>query len=206
MSAPTSPSRTRRRRWRLRSRTTAPARSARPTRCGTTAAVCFRPTPTSRASPPISTPAVPGWEKRAGEAVVLGAGGSARGVIYGLIERGITRIHVINRTPERAQALQARFGAAVQPANHAALPHLLSRPGAAGQHHVARHDRPAAACHRSCSDAASGRGRGPGLRAAGNAAAGRRARAAIWPSPMASACCCIRRCGASSSGSGSAPR
>ena len=58
---------------------------------------------------------------------MLGAGGSARGVIYGLIERGITRIHVINRTPERAQALQARFGAAVQPANHAALPHLLSR-------------------------------------------------------------------------------
>jgi shikimate dehydrogenase len=71
--------------------------------------------------------AVPGWDRRAGDAVVLGAGGSARGVIYGLIERGITRIHVINRTPERAQALQARFGAAVQPANHAALPHLLSR-------------------------------------------------------------------------------
>ena len=70
---------------------------------------------------------VPGWEKRAGDAVVLGAGGSARGVIYGLIERGIARIHVVNRTPERAQALQARFGAAVQPANHAALPHLLSR-------------------------------------------------------------------------------
>jgi shikimate dehydrogenase len=70
---------------------------------------------------------VPGWEKRAGDAVVLGSGGSARGVIYGLIERGIARIHVINRTPERAQALQARFGAAVQPANHAALPHLLSR-------------------------------------------------------------------------------
>jgi shikimate dehydrogenase len=71
--------------------------------------------------------AVPGWARRGGDAVVLGAGGSARGVIYGLIERGITRIHVINRTPERAQALQARFGAAVQPANHAALPHLLSR-------------------------------------------------------------------------------
>jgi shikimate dehydrogenase len=71
--------------------------------------------------------AVPGWERRAGDAVVLGAGGSARGVIYGLIERGITRIHIINRTPERAQALQARFGAVVQPANHAALPHLLSR-------------------------------------------------------------------------------
>ena len=72
---------------------------------------------------------MPGWEKRAGEAVVLGAGGSARAVIYGLIERGVGKIHVVNRTPERAQALQARFGAAVQPAHEAALPHLLARAG-----------------------------------------------------------------------------
>ena len=73
--------------------------------------------------------AVPGWDKRAGDAVVLGAGGSARGVVYGLIERGIGKIHVVNRTPERAAALQARFGQAVQPANEAALPHLLTRAG-----------------------------------------------------------------------------
>jgi len=73
--------------------------------------------------------AVPGWDKHAGDAVVLGAGGSARGIVYGLIERGIGRIHVVNRTPERAAALQARFGQAVQPANEAALPHLLTRTG-----------------------------------------------------------------------------
>jgi shikimate dehydrogenase len=73
--------------------------------------------------------AVPGWEKRAGEAVMLGAGGSARAVVYGLIERGVGKIHVVNRTPERAEALQARFGAAVQPAHGSALPHLLSRAG-----------------------------------------------------------------------------
>jgi shikimate dehydrogenase len=73
--------------------------------------------------------AIPGWEKRAGEAVVLGAGGSARAVIYGLIERGIAKVNVVNRTPERAQALQARFGPAVQPAHWAALPHLFSRTG-----------------------------------------------------------------------------
>jgi shikimate dehydrogenase len=71
--------------------------------------------------------AVPGWEKRAGEAVVLGAGGSSRAVIYGLIERGVGKINVVNRTPERAEALRARFGEAVQPANHSALPHLLAR-------------------------------------------------------------------------------
>jgi shikimate dehydrogenase len=36
---------------------------------------------------------------------------------------------VVNRTPARAAALQARFGQAVQPANEAALPHLLTRAG-----------------------------------------------------------------------------
>lgn len=73
--------------------------------------------------------AVPGWALRDGDATVLGAGGSARGVIYGLMERGIRTINVINRTPERAQALQARFGATVQPANWHALPHILARTG-----------------------------------------------------------------------------
>jgi shikimate dehydrogenase len=70
---------------------------------------------------------VPGWERRPGDAVVLGAGGSARAIIYGLIERGVRNIHLVNRTPERAQALQSRFGAVVQPAHEAALPHLLAR-------------------------------------------------------------------------------
>src|SRR5688572_25496416 len=73
--------------------------------------------------------AVPGWELRAGEAVVLGAGGSARAVVYGLIERGISKINVVNRTPDRAQALRERFGTAVQPAAWTALPHLLARAG-----------------------------------------------------------------------------
>ena len=73
--------------------------------------------------------AVPGWDMRIGEAVVLGAGGSARAVIYGLIERGHRRIHVVNRTLERAEALRERFGPAVQPARWTALPHLLTRAG-----------------------------------------------------------------------------
>ncbi len=73
--------------------------------------------------------AVPGWELRAGEAVVLGAGGSARAVVYGLIERGISKINVVNRTPDRAQALRERFGTTVQPAAWTALPHLLARAG-----------------------------------------------------------------------------
>lgn len=73
--------------------------------------------------------AVPGWQRRADEAVVLGAGGSARAVVFGLIERGFARIHVVNRTFDRAQALRDRFGAAVRPADWSALPHLLSRAG-----------------------------------------------------------------------------
>ncbi len=73
--------------------------------------------------------AVPDWDRGLDEAVVLGAGGSACAVVYGLIERECGRIHVVNRTPERAAALAARLGPAVQPANWSALPHLLARAG-----------------------------------------------------------------------------
>jgi shikimate dehydrogenase len=43
-------------------------------------------------------------------AVVLGAGGSARAVVFGLCERG-ARVSVLNRTPGRAEALAAELGA-----------------------------------------------------------------------------------------------
>jgi shikimate dehydrogenase len=60
--------------------------------------------------------AAPGWDRGLQDAVVLGAGGSARAVLYGLVERGVSRIHLVNRTLDRAQALAQRFGAAVVPA------------------------------------------------------------------------------------------
>jgi shikimate dehydrogenase len=72
--------------------------------------------------------AAPGWD-RAADVVVLGAGGSARAVVFGLIERGIARVHVVNRTPERAQALRTRFGETVRPASAAELPPLLATAG-----------------------------------------------------------------------------
>jgi shikimate dehydrogenase len=56
-----------------------------------------------------------GWD-RAEEALVLGAGGAARAVVFGLIERGIKRVHLVNRTAERARALADQFGERVQPA------------------------------------------------------------------------------------------
>jgi shikimate dehydrogenase len=59
--------------------------------------------------------AAPGWDRGLQSVVVLGAGGSARAVLFGLIERGVPRIHLVNRTHERSQALAERFGAAVVP-------------------------------------------------------------------------------------------
>ena len=55
----------------------------------------------------------PGWD--AGEdALVLGAGGAARAVVFGLLEREIGRVVVANRTFERARALAEQFGPRVE--------------------------------------------------------------------------------------------
>ena len=50
-----------------------------------------------------------GWAD-AETAVVLGAGGAARAVIFALLERGVERVLVVNRTLSRAEDLVARFG------------------------------------------------------------------------------------------------
>jgi shikimate dehydrogenase len=61
----------------------------------------------------------PGWDRNGGTAVVLGAGGAARAVIYGLLERGTRRIVAINRTPRRTQDLRERFGTQIATADWA---------------------------------------------------------------------------------------
>jgi len=66
----------------------------------------------------------PGWDK-AGEALVLGAGGSSRAVVFGLRERGVSRIHLANRTLGRAEALAKQFGANVHPIAWDAVNDLL---------------------------------------------------------------------------------
>ncbi len=58
----------------------------------------------------------PGWDRGLGKAVVLGAGGAARAVVYALLERGIDRVVVANRTERRVEALRERFGVRVHPA------------------------------------------------------------------------------------------
>ena len=70
----------------------------------------------------------PGWDQ-ATDALVLGAGGSARAVVFGLVERGFTRVHLVNRTLGRARALADQFGANVHPAAWDAIADLLPRAG-----------------------------------------------------------------------------
>jgi shikimate dehydrogenase len=54
--------------------------------------------------------AVPGWNKLR-SAIVIGAGGSARGVVSALVHRGIPAIHILNRTVEKARSLADDEGA-----------------------------------------------------------------------------------------------
>jgi len=70
----------------------------------------------------------PGWDA-ATDALVLGAGGSGRAVVFGLIERGIKRVHLANRTLERARALADQFGANVDPVSWDVAGDLLPRAG-----------------------------------------------------------------------------
>lgn len=70
----------------------------------------------------------PGWDK-AEEALVLGAGGAARAVVFGLVERGIKTVHLVNRTIERARTLADRFGASVHPAGWDTIGARLPRAG-----------------------------------------------------------------------------
>src|SRR5260370_262296 len=70
----------------------------------------------------------PGWDG-ATDALVLGAGGSSRAVVFGLIERGIKRVHLANRTIERARTLADQFGADVHPVSWETINDLLPRAG-----------------------------------------------------------------------------
>jgi shikimate dehydrogenase len=70
----------------------------------------------------------PGWDA-IDDALVLGAGGSSRAVVFGLLERGIGRVVVANRTIERARALADQFGSRVEPVAWEAIGEWLPRAG-----------------------------------------------------------------------------
>ena len=69
--------------------------------------------------------ALAGWDARVGEAVVLGAGGAGRAVVYGLIERGIPNIHVVNRSIDKATVLREEFGTSIRPERWVDLTEVL---------------------------------------------------------------------------------
>ncbi len=56
----------------------------------------------------------PDWQPVAGPAMVLGAGGAARAIVYALLQAGVPRVLVSNRTKTRAERLRADFGAQVE--------------------------------------------------------------------------------------------
>jgi shikimate dehydrogenase len=66
----------------------------------------------------------PGWDAAGGLAVVLGAGGAARAVVYGLRERGLD-VALINRTRSRAEELAKAFASHVHVHDFSKLPRLM---------------------------------------------------------------------------------
>ncbi len=71
----------------------------------------------------------PGWDRGLESAVVLGAGGGARAIVFALLQRDVQRIHVVNRSPERAEALREQFGARVRVAQWREMTGLLGGAG-----------------------------------------------------------------------------
>jgi shikimate dehydrogenase len=55
-----------------------------------------------------------GWDRTSEHCLVLGAGGAARGIVYGLLSRGVGRVTVANRSLDRAEAIAAEFGGKVR--------------------------------------------------------------------------------------------
>lgn len=56
----------------------------------------------------------PDWRADAGPAVVIGAGGGARAVCYGLMQEGAREIRLVNRGFERAKGIVEEFGNPIQ--------------------------------------------------------------------------------------------
>ena len=69
-----------------------------------------------------------GWDAIE-DALVLGAGGSSRAVAFGLVERGIKRVYVANRTFDRARALAEQFGETVHAIAWEKISEVMPRAG-----------------------------------------------------------------------------
>lgn len=67
----------------------------------------------------------PGWSAAPGPAVVLGAGGAAKAIVWSLRERGFAPIAVVNRSLSRAEDLAKQFGPFIRADRWERLPELL---------------------------------------------------------------------------------
>lgn len=52
----------------------------------------------------------PGWDDDPGTAIVLGAGGAARAIVFALLSRKFKAVHIVNRTPEKVARIAEEFG------------------------------------------------------------------------------------------------
>lgn len=84
--------------------------------------------------------AAQGWDKGLERAIVLGAGGAARAILVALRERGTPEIVLLNRTPDKAEALARQIGGPIVPgpltdfARHAGRAGLVVNTSSVGMH------------------------------------------------------------------------
>lgn len=71
----------------------------------------------------------PGWSDGLETALVFGAGGAARAVLVALQHRGIKKIHILNRTTDKAEALAKELGGPFIPGPMDACMALAPRAG-----------------------------------------------------------------------------
>ncbi len=69
---------------------------------------------------------VPNWEREVRHAVVLGAGGAARGVVHGLLSRGIETVTVANRSLARAEAIADSHPSSIRVCDWSGVPDRLA--------------------------------------------------------------------------------
>ncbi|MDP4822788.1 MAG: shikimate dehydrogenase [Aestuariivirgaceae bacterium] len=66
-----------------------------------------------------------GMDLKGKSVLVLGAGGAARAIILALLDQGVERIDLANRTPGRAIELSRQFGARIKPLSWEQVPQAM---------------------------------------------------------------------------------
>jgi shikimate dehydrogenase len=99
---------------------------------------------------------VPAFDARRSPAVVLGAGGAARGMVHAFLEAGAPEVRLFNRTRARGEAVARHFGARVKPFDWADRVERTREAGvlvnatSLGMEHVAALDLPLAQLDAGC--------------------------------------------------------